>query len=292
MQFAVVFIQSNEPIFMLKRSVEIAVLSDLHLGSYACHAKELLNYISSIQPEILILNGDVFDRKFKSFEKLPDLHKSIFQNIVALSETDTKVFYIVGNHDQHFQPYIDESYGNIKVRKKLSFNYKHKKYWFFHGDVFDTSLSISPFFNQLGTRGYNALIALNKSINTVRKWVNLAPMSLASKIKNTQKAKYYRTAFEEQVTKLASKNEYDFVACGHTHIPCVMSKNGVTYLNSGDWVENLTALEFNHKKWSIYRYDNIDFDYHSPKLQVPTKKQKNKATSIPAFQTLFKFNFD
>ena len=28
------------------------------------------------------------------------------------------------------------------------------------------------------------------------------------------------------------------------------------YLNSGDWIENLTALEYSNGSWEIYHYEN------------------------------------
>ncbi|MEJ0081262.1 MAG: hypothetical protein WDM78_10035 [Puia sp.] len=46
---------------MERRSLDVVVLSDVHLGTYGCRAKELLNYLRSIQPGMLILNGDIID---------------------------------------------------------------------------------------------------------------------------------------------------------------------------------------------------------------------------------------
>ena len=53
---------------MAKRKVQICVISDVHLGFVGCRAKELLQYLKSIDPEILILNGDIIDIwQFRSY---------------------------------------------------------------------------------------------------------------------------------------------------------------------------------------------------------------------------------
>ena len=44
-----------------KRDVQVVVLSDIHLGTYGCHAEELLRYLKSIKPGKVILNGDIID---------------------------------------------------------------------------------------------------------------------------------------------------------------------------------------------------------------------------------------
>jgi len=43
----------------------------------------------------------------------------------------------------------------------------------------------------------------------------------------------------------------------------MQTEHGKTlYLNSGDWIENLTALEYNNKKWKLHQHieDQSDFD--------------------------------
>ena len=58
---------------------------------------------------------------------------------------------------------------------------------------------------------------------------------------------------------MAIEKGYSYVICGHIHHPeireIVTDKGSVTYLNSGDWVESLTALEYHNGDWSIYHYD-------------------------------------
>jgi hypothetical protein len=48
-------------------------------------------------------------------------------------------------------------------------------------------------------------------------------------------------------------------------------------LNSGDWIENLTALEYNHRKWSLY--------HHPVKWPVEIPEEQDSVV-IPDFQSL------
>ena len=64
--------------------------------------------------------------------------------------------------------------------------------------------------------------------------------------------------FEQVAAELAITKGYDAVICGHIHQPQireVVSTNGSTmYMNSGDWVENLTSLEYIDKKWQLFTF--------------------------------------
>ena len=120
----------------LKRKVEIAVLSDIHLGTYGCHAKEVLHYLNSIKPKKLILNGDIID--IWQFRKryFPKAHLQIIKKVIALATKGTQVYYITGNHDEKLRKFSDAKMGNIQIVDKLILNLNGKKAWFFHGDVF------------------------------------------------------------------------------------------------------------------------------------------------------------
>src|SRR6056297_3924575 len=121
----------------MKRELDIVILSDVHLGTYGCHAKELHNYLKSIQPKTLILNGDFID--IWQFRKryFPKEHLQVIQRILKMSARGTKVYYITGNHDEALRRYSDFSSGNIHLRDKLELQLNGKSYWIFHGDIFD-----------------------------------------------------------------------------------------------------------------------------------------------------------
>ena len=258
----------------MKREMDISIISDVHLGTYGCHAKELLSYLKSLKTKILILNGDFIDMwQFKK-SYFPKEHLLIIQRILKMAAQGTKVYYITGNHDDGLRRYSDFSSGNIHLRDKLLLNLEGKSYWVFHGDIFDTLTTYSPLLAKMGGKGYDYLIRINRAINQIRTYLGMSRMSFAGKVKNSVKeAIKFIGDFEKTAIRLASEQDYDFVICGHIHRPQFKTEvyNGktITYMNSGDWVENLTALEYRFGQWAIYEYDENDFEFNNPKLSVP-----------------------
>jgi len=263
----------------MKRELDIVIISDTHLGTYGCHAKELLNYLKSIKVGTLILNGDFIDMWQFRKRYFPKEHMLIIQRILKMAARGTTVYYITGNHDDALRRYSDFSSGNIHLRDKLQLQLKGKSYWIFHGDIFDLFIQYSPFISKLGGKTYDYLILLNRLINKIRITLGMQRMSFAKRVKNSVKeAVKFIADFEETALKLAAEKEYDYVVCGHIHRPQMRSEeiNGqkVTYLNSGDWIENLTALEYKWGRWSIYEYDEADYEYINPKLKVKEVQQE------------------
>lgn len=244
----------------MKRKVEIAVISDVHLGTYGCRAKELLQYLNSIRPQKLILNGDIFD--IWQFRKryFPKSHLLIIKKVIALAAKGTKVYYLTGNHDEKLRRFSDTKMGNIYIMDKLVLELDSKKAWFFHGDVFDASITHAKWIAKLGGWGYDLLILLNRLVNSVLVRMGCGEYSLSKRIKNNIKgAVKFISNFEKTATELALENGFDYVICGHIHQPIIKTveqdDKRCVYLNSGDWVENLTALEYVNEQWTLYRHD-------------------------------------
>ncbi len=243
-----------------KRKIEVVIISDVHLGTFGCHAKELYHYLSTIKPKTLILNGDIID--IWQFRKsyFPKAHLKVIKKIIDLAAKGTEVYYITGNHDEMLRKFSDTRIGNFSIVDKLILTLDDKQAWIFHGDVFDASVQHSKWIAKLGGWGYDLLILANRSINWVLQKMGKEPYSFSKKIKaNVKKAVKFISDFEHTASELAIENHYDYVICGHIHEPKMtrkVNKKGTTfYLNSGDWVENLTALEYNKKRWKLYRYD-------------------------------------
>ncbi|MEO5583798.1 MAG: UDP-2,3-diacylglucosamine diphosphatase [Saprospiraceae bacterium] len=250
---------------MNKKNPEVVVLSDLHLGTYGCHAKELLQYLKSIKPKLLILNGDIID--IWNFDKkyFPIAHTEIIRKILKMASQGTKVFYIPGNHDEALRNYEGFRLGNIHIVEKLLITLDGEKHWIFHGDVFDTTTKGSAkIIARLGGKGYDLLIWINHMINKALLLFGKEKMSLSKKVKSSVKrAVSWINNFEHTAIELAIQDGYQYVVCGHIHQPQIkkveINNRSTTYLNSGDWIENLTALEYENKTWSIYHYNKADF---------------------------------
>jgi len=269
---------------MQKRHLDVAVISDVHLGTFGCHATELVNYLKSISPELLILNGDIIDGWQFNKRYFPISHIQVIKEIMSLLSTGTRVVYITGNHDEMLRRYCDLQMGNFQLTDKLVLEINGKKTWFFHGDVFDaTTKGSAKLIAKLGGQGYDLLILFNRFVNAILKVFGQQKMSLSKKIKNgVKKAVSWINNFEQTAAELAIEQKYDYVVCGHIHQPqkrTIKSKDGeVVYLNSGDWIENLTALELEAGEWNIYQYDEKLFE--KPKANVITMHKKMPVLNV------------
>ncbi len=263
---------------MERRSVEVVVMSDLHLGTYGCHAREILNYLKSIQPRILVLNGDIIDIWQFNKRYFPLAHMQVIKEILQLISQGTRVIYITGNHDEALRRYSDMQMGLFQITDKLVMEINGKMTWIFHGDVFDaTTKGSAKLLAKLGGHGYDLLILINSLINRCLKLMGKEKMSFSKKVKNSvKKAVSWIGDFEQTAAELAIEKKYDYVICGHIHQPqkrVINTKEGsVTYLNSGDWIENLTALEYQHNEWQIFQYQEKDFITSSTPVITMEKK--------------------
>lgn len=251
----------HKPIILKKRPLDIAVISDVHLGTYGCHADELLTYLNSIAPKKLILNGDIVDIWQFSKRYFPKSHLKIIKKIINMASKGTEVIYITGNHDELLRRFSDTKMGSFSIVDKLILDLNGQKAWFFHGDVFDLSIQNAKWLARLGGYGYDFLILMNRWVNWCLDKMGKEKYSLSSKIKQSVKsAVKYIQDFEETAADLAIENGYDYVVCGHIHQTkkeiIETPKGRTTYLNSGDWVESLTALEFHFNRWKVYHYQN------------------------------------
>ncbi len=249
---------------MEKRNVEIVVISDVHLGTYGCHAKELLKYLKSIKPKTLILNGDIIDIWQFSKRYWPETHMKILRKLMKFVAEGVNVYYLTGNHDELLRKFADMQLGSFHLQNKLILELDGKKAWFFHGDIFDVTMQHSKWLAKLGAVGYDTLILLNSIVNAMLTFFGREKMSFSKKIKAKFKdAVKFINSFEETAAELAIENGYQYVVCGHIHQPekrNIIANNGeVMYLNSGDWVENLTALEYYEGSWEIFKYEAQNF---------------------------------
>jgi UDP-2,3-diacylglucosamine pyrophosphatase LpxH len=273
---------------MDKRPVDVVVVSDVHLGTYGCRAKELTAYLKSITPSILILNGDIIDTWQFSKSYFPSSHMAVIKELFNMMMNGTRVFYITGNHDEVMRRYSDIQLGNFTLTDKLVLEINHKMTWIFHGDVFDnTTKGSAKILAKLGSHGYAALILLNRLINRILKFMGKERVSISKRIMaSVNKAVASINDFEQMAAAIAIEKKYDYVICGHIHQPqCreIINSNGkVTYLNSGDWVEHLTALEYNEQQWNMFTYNEKDFK--------PEKAEPAGATSVITDEISFYIN--
>lgn len=270
-----------------RRKVDILILSDIHLGTYGCHAEELLRYLKTIKPKRVILNGDIIDMWQFSKRYWPKSHMQVIKYITGLLAKGTKITYLPGNHDEMLRKFAGFKLGSFSIDNKQVLRLNGKRAWIFHGDVFDVTMRYSKWLAKLGAVGYDTLILINTFVNWCLQKIGREKISLSKRVKDSVKsAVKFINNFETTAADIAISNEYDYVICGHIHQPEIKKieteKGSVMYLNSGDWIENLTALEFDGKEWSIYRYKEDSF---ANSIKLP-KRLRDKLDNDEIFRDL------
>lgn len=264
------------------RKLDISVISDVHLATLASKAKPLLQYLKSIQPQLLVLNGDIIDSWRFSRNYFPKAHLKVIRQLVKMIEKGVQIVYITGNHDDVFRKFNNTRLGNFSIVNQLELNQANQKVWIFHGDVFDHIIHHSPWLAKFGAAAYGLLTVFNKMVNRVLRAFGGADMILYKSMKDRiLKEKKVLTNFEKAIGRAALSKNVDLVICGHTHIPVdkiISSENGqVRYINCGDWVEHFSAAECLDGNWSLnyFKSDADDEDIESPtdELYIPDKKQ-------------------
>lgn len=270
-----------------RRDVELVVISDVHLGTYGCHSEELLRYLKSIRPKRMILNGDIIDMWQFSKRYWPQAHMQVIKHITGLLAKGTRIVYIPGNHDEMLRKFAGFKLGAFQIANKKVIQLNGKSAWIFHGDVFDVTMQYSKWLAKLGAIGYDILILINTFVNFLLRLAGRGKISLSKKVKDSvKKAVSFINHFEETAADIAISNGYDYVICGHIHHPEMKKikteKGEVMYLNSGDWVENLTALEYHQGAWRIYRYSD---DLFAQSVKI-SKRYKNDLDNDEIFKDL------
>ena len=239
-----------------RRKLDVVVISDVHLGTYGCRAKALESYLKTIQPKTLILNGDIFDMWQFSKRYWPKSHMKVVKRIFTFLSKKTEVIYIPGNHDELVRKFSGMKLGRLSIQNKAVLEFENERVWIFHGDAFDVTMQHSRWLVKLGAIGYDTLILINAALNGILEFFGKSRISFSGRIKaSVKKAVSDLNSFEETVAQIAIDQGFDTVICGHIHQPSdkiiTIGNKSVRYLNSGDWIENLTALEYNNGEWKL-----------------------------------------
>ena len=230
------------------------IVSDLHLGTKDSKAEEFIEFIDKHPTDILILNGDIIDGwALNRGTKWKKQHTKVISKLLKLSNK-TRIIWIRGNHDEFIQEFIGTHLGAIEIREDYILELTDKKYYCFHGDVIDVFITKYKWLSKIGAVGYDFALWLNRVYNTYRKWRKLPYISISQKIKESVKvATNYVNDFEVTALSMATKKGCDGVICGHIHQPEDRIINGKRYLNSGDWIENMSAICID-KDENLYLY--------------------------------------
>lgn len=263
----------------LETHFKTIVISDIHLGTKGSKAKEVARFLKQYRCDNLILNGDIIDGwQLKKSGSWKRKHTRFFNRILKMIDGDnTKVYYLRGNHDDFLDQILPLQIGNLSIQNDMIYESFGKKYFITHGDIFDSITSNLRWIAYLGDIGYTFLLWLNRQVNYHRRKRGLPYFSLSQYIKGKVKsAVSYIDQYEEELAKMAVAKGCDGIICGHIHKAENRNIDGIHYLNSGDWVETMSALaEDLEGNWQLIFYNEINFKQESPVISLPKPTEQD-----------------
>jgi UDP-2,3-diacylglucosamine pyrophosphatase LpxH len=225
--------------------VRTAFLSDIHLGTRECRAELVLDFLHRVQPQELVLIGDIVDlwgmrRNFY----WPQLHNDVLRTVLGKAKHGRRIIYVPGNHDIDLREYGGFVFGNLEVhREYVHTTGRGLKLLVMHGDEFECRIECSRWLAALGSWTYDRAMFASRHFNMVRRLFGYRYWSLASYLKSkVGNAMEYVQRFEQAAAHEARRRNLDGIVCGHIHQPKMAKLGEVLYCNDGDWVENCTAL--------------------------------------------------
>ena len=222
---------------------------------HACQASRLWDYLASIRPKTLILNGDIVDMLQAKRSAWSEQQVRVMRKLLKTLEQGTTVYYVTGNHDVSLRHYSGWLAGDFHLVDHLDLVLDERRYLVVHGDGFDCAMGAWGWLRGIGGVSYNVLMAMNNMVNRVRKLFGREPFSLATAIRKQFKAaSAYIARFKQIAQQHAESRGYDGIICGHIHAPDLdlTTDGSPAYLNSGDWVSHGTALEYHNGEWRLH----------------------------------------
>ena len=245
-----------------KLSCRTVFLSDIHLGTPDSKADEVVTFLKHIRCQKLVLNGDIIDGwALKRGGKWSSRHSRVIRKVIKMTERDqTEVIYLRGNHDEILERFLPMAMGRIRLTKEhIHVTPCGRRYLVLHGDGFDSVSTHHKWLAVMGAVGYDFLLRVNRAYNIWRAWRGKEYFSLSKRVKaKVKSAVSFVDRYEELLQELARHRKCDGIICGHIHTPEDKQVGAVHYLNSGDWVESLTAIIEHHDgRMELVRYDDF-----------------------------------
>eukprot|EP00903_Cladosiphon_okamuranus_P003572 g3570.t1 len=264
-----------------KVSFRTVFISDLHLGTPDSKASEVVDFLKQVSCEKLILNGDILDGwALKRGSKWLPRHSRVIRKILKMSEKDdTEVLYLRGNHDEILERFLPLAFGNIRFMKEhIHVSADKKRYLVVHGDGFDSVSTNHKWLAVLGAVGYDTLLRINRYYNRLRVWQGKEYFSLSKRVKaKVKSAVSFVDKYEQLLQELAVHKNCDGIICGHIHTPEDKQVGDIRYLNSGDWVESLTAIVEHHDgRMELIEFDKFMAACHRESLERAIEKEEKK----------------
>ncbi len=215
-------------------------ISDIHLGSRLCHAKDLLDLLNCLSYDNIVLVGDIIEQsRFNNIERWPKEQQELFSMLFFnTSNNRSKIIYVVGNHDTDIGKYTFNNIDNIEIVEYTTYTSLHgAKYLVEHGHransirIHDSLIIVwVVLYDLIGYifRIIDKMLKTQSSLYIIRRCIKNIMMLL--------------TSYNRRLDMLIECFDCDGIIFGHLHKPSIKHRNGLTYLNCGDWIEHKTLL--------------------------------------------------
>lgn len=258
-----------------RRRVRSLFVSDLHLGSRFAQAEAFLTFLEAYQPEYLYIVGDFLDgwSLQRSWRWRP-VNTRILQHLMAWAWSGVTIRYAPGNHDGFLRDFLKDFIWFEIADEFLHESADGRRFVVVHGDQFDGVEAKASWLSKLGSWGYDLLLAVDRSLNYVRRRLGRKPWRLSAGVKaRIKRIVAFLSGFEERLTEHAQRKRCQGIICGHIHTPVIAPRGEIVYCNTGDWVENCTALlEFDDGELRLVRYC----------LETGTITHQDSSPAVPA----------
>ena len=275
----------------MKTNYKTIIVSDVHLGTKGSKSKEIARFLKQFHCDNLILNGDIIDGwQLKKSGSWKRKHTRFFNRVLKMMESQsTNVYYLRGNHDDFLDQILPMQIGRLQILADMTYESNGKTYFITHGDVFDSITTNLRWIAYLGDVGYTFLLWLNRVVNYYRYKKGLPYFSLSQFVKGKVKqAVSYVDDYETELAKMAKAKGCDGIICGHIHKAENRMIDGVHYLNSGDWVETMSALAEDHEgNWELIYFNQIDFKKMDTPQEISIPSRMEDLTEIDLGRVAF-----
>jgi UDP-2,3-diacylglucosamine pyrophosphatase LpxH len=261
-------------------NVRTVIVSDIHLGAPHSKVEEVTYFLKHLRCERLILNGDIIDGwRLRRGGVWTKAHTRFIRRVLTMMQKrNTEVVYLRGNHDDFLGRLLPLQFKQLSLNEDYVLETVKGRYLVFHGDVFDTVVNNTIFLAHIGDAGYTLLLRLNRAYNWFRALRGKEYFSLSQAIKaRVKQAVSFIGRFEDHVAARARERGCRGAICGHIHTPADKMIGDIHYLNSGDWVESLTAIIEHHDG----RFELISFKQFVAQFLLSKSHASNKETDEP-----------
>jgi UDP-2,3-diacylglucosamine pyrophosphatase LpxH len=253
-------------------------LSDMHLGTRGCQAHLILDFLRHNDADVYYLVGDILDGwRMRSSFYWPQDHNDVIQKLLRKVRHGARMVFVPGNHDEFARQFTGLTFGGIEIKRNtMHVAADGKRYLVMHGDEFDVVVRHSKWLAHLGDWAYDFAIFVNTHFNAIRRRLGFPYWSFSAwaklKVKN---AVSFIGAFETALADEARRRGADGVICGHIHHPIIRDLDGVTYVNTGDFVESCSCVvEHSDGRLEVLRWPTI----LAPGALAPEAEEPEKVT--------------